>query len=64
HELATTLTDCLMRRTVLGLNSDLGITVAETAAKVARAHLCWTEDRLLKELSDYRAYLDRFAVGK
>ena len=64
HELATTLTDCLMRRTVLGLNSDLGIPVAETAAKVARAHLRWTEDRLLKELSDYRAFLNRFAVGK
>jgi glycerol-3-phosphate dehydrogenase len=64
HELAATLTDCLMRRTMLGLNRDLGITAAEQAAKVARAHLGWTEDRLLKELSDYRAYLDRFVVEK
>lgn len=64
HELATNLTDCLMRRTMLGLNSDLGISVAERAAKVAQVHLGWSEDRLLKELSDYRAYLNRFVVVK
>ena len=64
HQLASTLTDCLMRRTMLGLNRDLGIRVAKRAVEVAQAQLGWNDERSDHELSDYRAYLERFAVGE
>jgi len=63
NELATTLTDCLMRRMMLGLDRDLGMSAAERVARVAQTHLGWSEDRVLKELSAYRSYVDRFEIG-
>jgi len=62
NELATTLTDCLMRRMMLGLDRDLGMSAAERVARVAQTHLGWSEDRVLKELSAYRSYVDRFEI--
>jgi len=63
NELATTLTDCLMRRMMLGLDRDVGKSVAERVARIAQAHLGWAENRVLNELSAYRSYLERFKVG-
>lgn len=54
HELATTLTDCLLRRTMVGLNSSRGLKVVEVAAAVAGKHLGWSESRIEEEIAAYR----------
>ncbi len=53
-ELAQTLSDCLLRRTMIGLNLDLGIGDDEAAANVARRFLGWNEERVMKEVEEYR----------
>jgi glycerol-3-phosphate dehydrogenase len=60
EELARTLADCLLRRTMVGLNSSLGIGADEAAAKIAQKYLGWSEDRTLRELEGYRNYVERF----
>ncbi len=62
HELAQTLADCLLRRTMVGLNSSLGIGADEAAAKIAQRYLGWSEDRARAEVHGYRAYVKRFKV--
>ncbi|HEV7745901.1 MAG TPA: glycerol-3-phosphate dehydrogenase [Pyrinomonadaceae bacterium] len=54
HELATTLTDCLLRRTMVGLNSTCGLTAVAAAGEVARKYLGWSEDRVAQEIAAYR----------
>jgi glycerol-3-phosphate dehydrogenase len=61
-ELAQTLADCLLRRTMVGLNSLLGIGADQAAAKIAQRHLGWSEDRARAEVQGYRAYVKRFQV--
>ena len=63
HELAQTLADCLLRRTMVGLNSTLGIGADESAAKIAQRYLGWSEDRARAEVQGYRAYVKRFKVS-
>jgi len=48
-ELATTLADCLMRRTMLGLGPDLGATVLDEALGVAAGYLGWDAARRATE---------------
>ncbi|MEA2204678.1 MAG: glycerol-3-phosphate dehydrogenase [Blastocatellia bacterium] len=57
RELATTLADCLLRRTMIGLNPSQGIGDDLAAADIARKHLGWSEDRVRREVSDYRKHL-------
>lgn len=59
-EMAETLSDCLMRRTMVGLNSSAGLNAVEAAAQVARKHLGWSEERAASEVAAYRAYVERF----
>ncbi|HWN10627.1 MAG TPA: glycerol-3-phosphate dehydrogenase/oxidase [Pyrinomonadaceae bacterium] len=59
HELAQTLADCFLRRTMVGLNSTRGLNVVEAAAKIAQQHLGWTHDRAAQELAAYRAEVSR-----
>jgi glycerol-3-phosphate dehydrogenase len=59
-ELAETLTDCLMRRTMAGLNSRTGLDAVEAAARVARKFLGWDDARAAREVEDYRRYVERF----
>jgi glycerol-3-phosphate dehydrogenase len=54
HELATTLADCLLRRTMVGLNSSCGLTAVAAAAAIAGKHLGWSESRIAQEIADYR----------
>lgn len=54
NELAQTLSDCLLRRTMVGLNLDLGIGDDEAAANVAKRFLGWSEERSAKEVAEYR----------
>jgi glycerol-3-phosphate dehydrogenase len=55
NELAQTLADCLLRRTMIGLGSSAGIGEDETAAKIAQQHLGWSEDRARAEVAAYRS---------
>lgn len=48
-ELAVTLADCLMRRTMLGLGRDLGASVLPRSLEVAREQLGWNAARLEEE---------------
>lgn len=52
-EMATTLADVIMRRTMLGLDRDLGEGVLAAALEVARRHLAWDAARLEEERAQY-----------
>jgi glycerol-3-phosphate dehydrogenase len=54
HEFATTLADCLLRRTMVGLNSSRGLAAVEAAGAIARKYLGWTEQRVEQEIVAYR----------
>ena len=60
REYASTLADCLLRRTMLGLTADQAIGVDERAAKVAREFLGWSDERAKQEVKNYRTALERF----
>ncbi|MFZ0063799.1 MAG: glycerol-3-phosphate dehydrogenase/oxidase [Pyrinomonadaceae bacterium] len=61
-EFARTLADCLLRRTMVGLNSSLGVGADEAAAKIGVSHLGWSEDRARDEVGSYRKFIERFRV--
>ncbi len=60
HELAETLVDVLLRRTMVGLEAGVGLDDVETAAAVGRRHLGWSEARARTEVERYRRYVERF----
>jgi len=60
REMAEKLSDCLLRRTMVGLNSHCGIGADESAAKVAQKYLGWDEERARREVLEYRNYIKRF----
>ena len=60
QEMADTLADCLLRRTMVGLNSSVGIGADEMAAAIARDYLGWSETRVQEEVAAYRRYVKRF----
>ena len=60
HELATTLADCLLRRTMVGLNSSCGLTAIEAAGAIARKQLGWSEERLEQEMNAYKQQIGNF----
>ncbi|MBV8860041.1 MAG: glycerol-3-phosphate dehydrogenase [Acidobacteria bacterium] len=60
EELAETLADCLMRRTMVGLNSELGLDALDGAARLAQKFLGWDEGRASGEVEAYRKYVERF----
>jgi glycerol-3-phosphate dehydrogenase len=59
-ELAETLVDCLMRRTLVGLNGQVGLDAVEVAARVARQFLDWDDARASLEVENYKHYVARF----
>jgi glycerol-3-phosphate dehydrogenase len=60
RELAATLSDALLRRTMVGIGPKVGLDVDEAAARVAAEHLGWTEERARDEVESYRAYVERY----
>ncbi len=64
EELARTLADCLLRRTMVGLNSTCGLNAVEAAAGVAQRYLGWSEDRARTEAENYRTYVERFQTTR
>ncbi len=59
NELARTLADCLLRRTMVGLNSRCGLNAVEAAADVGRRYLGWSDERRAREIEDYRRKVER-----
>ena len=62
HELAVNLVDCLLRRMMVGLNSTCGLDAIVTAATIAQNHFGWTDQQVLREVSNYRKYVGRFRL--
>jgi glycerol-3-phosphate dehydrogenase len=60
REMAETLTDCLLRRTMVGMNASVGLGADEAAAVIARSFLGWSESRAAQEVAAYRQYIERF----
>jgi glycerol-3-phosphate dehydrogenase len=60
RELAQTLADVLLRRTMVGMGPSVGLDVDEAAAGVAVKHLGWSEDRAKSEVEAYRNYVERY----
>jgi glycerol-3-phosphate dehydrogenase len=62
HEFARTLSDVMMRRTLLGLDEGHGIEALSRVADVLSPRLGWDADRWDSEVADYEDYLQRFSV--
>ena len=60
HEIAQTLSDVLLRRTMVGMGPRVGLDVDEAAAQVAVEHLGWTEERARGEVEAFREYVERY----
>jgi glycerol-3-phosphate dehydrogenase len=60
EEMATTLEDVLLRRTMVGLDDSVGLDAIDAAAYIARRHLGWSAERADAEVSRYRTYVERF----
>jgi glycerol-3-phosphate dehydrogenase len=58
-ELAATLPDVYLRRSMTGLRGDQGAGSEEEAAALAGPILNWTPERVAREVADYRSYLAR-----
>ncbi|HEU5459495.1 MAG TPA: glycerol-3-phosphate dehydrogenase/oxidase [Pyrinomonadaceae bacterium] len=54
HELAKTLADCFLRRTMRGLNADLGLGDLEAAAEIGMRLLGWSNERAKCEIEHYK----------
>ncbi|HEY3027021.1 MAG TPA: glycerol-3-phosphate dehydrogenase [Pyrinomonadaceae bacterium] len=63
YEMAETLSDCLLRRTMVGLNSACGLDTMDAAAGIAQQLLGWTEDRVAQEKADYQCNRPTMRVG-
>ena len=63
QEMATTLTDCLARRTMSSFNANLAIGEDERAAAVAKRFLSWGDERANRDVEEYRRYIDKLAVS-
>ena len=60
EEMAETLSDVLLRRTMAGYGPDVALGVAGAAAEVAVKHLGWSEERAEREVSQYREWIERY----
>ena len=62
QEMATTLTDCLVRRAMCAFNANLAIGEDEQAAAVAHRFLGWSKERAQQEVEEYRRYTKTLAI--
>jgi glycerol-3-phosphate dehydrogenase len=60
REMAQTLSDALLRRTMVGMGPNVALDVDVAAAQVAVNHLGWDEDRADREVQAYREYVRRY----
>lgn len=62
HEFARTLSDVLLRRTMVGLAADGGGALVDRAAEILGTHLGWDHARRQNEALSHRSYCERYAV--
>ena len=62
YEVAQRLADCLLRRTMIGFSSTVGAGDDEAAARIAREHLDWSDERVAREIAGYRRAVDRLCT--
>ena len=60
EEMAETLSDVLLRRTMAGYGPDVALDVADAAAEVAVKHLGWSGERAEREVRQYREWIERY----
>ena len=60
REMAQTLSDVLLRRTMVGLGPKVALDVDEAAAQVAVRHLGWSQERAEREVREYRDFVRRY----
>lgn len=60
EERARTLTDSVLRRSMIGYAADAGFGALELAAGAAQRSLGWSDERAAEEIAAYRAYMTRF----
>ncbi|HSK63954.1 MAG TPA: glycerol-3-phosphate dehydrogenase/oxidase, partial [Pyrinomonadaceae bacterium] len=63
HEFAQILSDCFLRRTMIGLNADRGLSEIQAAADVGKRFLGWTEERAVREVECYRTEISRMVCN-
>jgi glycerol-3-phosphate dehydrogenase len=59
HEFAKTLADCFLRRTMIGLNADRGLSDLQAAADAGKRFLGWSRERAVREIENYRNEISR-----
>lgn len=62
HEMAKTLTDCFLRRTMIGLKGNLGLHYIHAAADVCVRFLAWSDARAKQEVENYRAEVSKLLI--
>jgi len=60
EEMAETLSDILLRRTMAGYGPRNALDVAEAAAEVAVKHCGWDQARAEREVAEYREWIQRY----
>ena len=60
EEMAETLSDVLLRRTMVGYGPDNALDVAEAAAEVAIKHCGWDRERAERDVREYRQWIERY----
>jgi glycerol-3-phosphate dehydrogenase len=60
EEMAQTLSDVLLRRTMAGYGPKVALDSVEAAAEVAVKHLGWDDERAEREVSEYREWIKRY----
>jgi len=63
NEFCRTLTDVLMRRTMVGLNATLGHEALPKAAAILAKSRAWSRERERREIADYKKYTARFTIA-
>lgn len=63
-EMAATLSDIYLRRTMLGVRGDLGLGTLDAATEVARDRLGWDERRVAGDAAEYRDFVRRYHPGR
>ncbi|TPW74861.1 glycerol-3-phosphate dehydrogenase/oxidase [Schumannella soli] len=63
EEGATTLTDIVQRRTMVGLEPGLGLDVEHAVARAAAEELGWDDDRVAREIAEHHVYVTRLQGG-